>query len=114
MESDEENAIPQAIGELERLVADGRKVPLVDQVRIDAGDLRAAVARVDEVAGLGAGGFDGDFRRALSELEGIAAEAKPIPLTGDVRCGPEELFASIDALKASVPPASGPDDGGRV
>jgi len=106
------STIEEAIGELDRLVVNAPKVPLVDHIRIDAPALREAVERLHAATRREGAGFDDGFDRALDELEVVVAEAKEIPLTDDVRCDRRRIEAAIDLLRARVPPASEQDGWG--
>jgi hypothetical protein len=109
MESDDGGEIQQAVGSLAELVAAGPKVPLVDQVRIRAADLRKAVEDIHEAVQFEGAGFDRGLADAIAELEQVVAEARPIPLTDDVRCDRRRIEAALELLRARVPAPGGMD-----
>jgi hypothetical protein len=109
MDSGEEGGIEQAIGSLEKLVAAAPKVPLVDQVRIRAADLREAVENLHGAVRSEGAGFDREFADAVDELDRVVAEARSIPLTDDVRCDRRRIEAALEQLRARVPTSTGND-----
>jgi hypothetical protein len=109
MESDGESEIQRATRSLESLVAGGAKVPLVDQVRIRAADLRTAVEGLHLAVRSEGAGFDREFADALDELDRVIAEARAIPLTDDVRIDRHRIRAALELLRARQPASTDSD-----
>jgi hypothetical protein len=92
-----------AIDTLDDLAHNARTVPLTDQVRMRPESLRAAVD--DVVATL-----PDDLRRRaeaeglLERLEALLREAKPVPLTHDVRFDKDALYEILDGIRALIAP----------
>jgi hypothetical protein len=100
-----------AIDALDDLIHNAKLVPLTDQVRLDPKALRAATERLRPAALAELGplpqriGPVGDVFHAIDELEAIARDAKPIPLTGQVRVPKTQLYDRLDELHAALPEA---------
>lgn len=103
MESDEGSEVRRAIDSLESLVAAGAKVPLIDQVRIGATDLRRAIEGLQQAVRWEGVGFDRELADAIDELDRVVAEARAIPLTDDVRLDRRRIEAAVELLRARVP-----------
>lgn len=92
-----------AIDSLDDLVHNARAVPLSDQVRMPRGRLEAAVRDVydtlpaDLPTRLEAEGL-------LERLDTLARDAKPLPLTDQVRVDKDELYEILDAIRRLVGP----------
>ena len=87
-----------AIDALDDAVFNARRVPLTDQVRIDADELSERVAAVRAAA------QDDAMTPVLDAIEAIVARARPVPLTDQVRIPADELYARLDELRALVEP----------
>ena len=88
-----------AIDALDDAVFMARRVPLTDQVRLDAGELREHVADVRAAA------HGEAVIPVLDAIEAIVAGGRPVPLTNQVRITTEELYERLDELRALVGPA---------
>jgi hypothetical protein len=106
MGSDGGSEVQQAICSLESLVATWAKVPLVDQVRIGAADLRERIEGIHRAARMEGAGFDHGFADAIDELDRVVAEARAIPLTEDVRLDRDRIEAAAELLRAREPAAN--------
>ena len=88
-----------AIDELDDAVHDARPVPLTDQVRLPLDRLQAHVDTVRRH-------LDPDLPRRLEaellldRLDALVREAKPVPLTEQVRVDKGALYEILDALRA--------------
>lgn len=109
MESASGSEIQQAIDSLESLVASGAEVPLIDQVRIGAADLRERIDGIHQAARSEGAGFDREFADAIDELDRVLAEARAIPLTDDVRLDRRRIEAAVELLRARVPASNESD-----
>ena len=109
-----------AIDALDDLVHSGKRVPLTDQVRVDATALNRAVERLRRGINAQFGRVSRDdpevssIRRLVAELEGVAADARPVPLTPEVRVGHDDVSGRLHELRTLVPQAvakvTGSDD----
>jgi hypothetical protein len=90
-----------AIDTLDDLVHEAKAVPLTDQVRMKHDELRRHAGDVLDALS--------PQQRARAEAEGlperletVLRDAKPVPLTDQVRIGKDEIYAILDALRALV------------
>jgi hypothetical protein len=109
MESGGRGEIQQAIDSLESLVVSGAKVPLIDQARIGAAELRERIEGVHQAARSEGAGLDREFADAIDELDRVVAEARAIPLTDDVRLDRRRIEAAVELLRARASASSDSD-----
>jgi hypothetical protein len=109
VESDGGSEIQQAVDSLGSLVATGAKVPLVDQVRIGAANLRERIEGIHQAVRSEGAGFDRELADAIDELDRVVAEARAIPLTDDVRLDRRRVEAAVELLRARMPASSDSD-----
>ena len=92
-----------AIDSLDDLVHNARAVPLTGQVRMPLEQLETAVRQVHETlppelrARLEAEGL-------LGRLDTLARDARPVPLTDQVRIDKDALYEILDAIRRLVGP----------
>jgi hypothetical protein len=97
-----------AIDRLDDAIHEARVVPLTDQVRIEKDRLHDAVAAIRSEADRTLGGDPtGPVYEAIERLELIAAGARPVPLTGQVRVDTIEVHEQLDVLRQLLPEALG-------
>ena len=94
-----------AIDCLDDLVHNARAVPLTDQVRLPLDRLESAVRDVHD-------SLPPDVRTRLEaeglleRLDTLARDAKPVPLTEQVRFDKDELYEILDAIRGQIGPES--------
>ena len=103
MESGPGSEVLQAIDSADDFVHNARRVPWTDQARLRRADLDNAVSRIERGADAAGIEASGAFANALARLKRIAADARPIPLTSDVRCDRETFVDLLDELRDSFP-----------
>ena len=89
-----------AIDRLDNLVHEARPIPLTDQVRMEKRELLEAVSAIREHA---------EQLRSSEEieaLEAMAASAKRILGSEQVRLDREDMYDQLDLLRASIKPSS--------
>jgi hypothetical protein len=96
-------SILRAIDSTEELIHNAPEVPLVDQARVPKQDLDAAVAAVREAATAEWADSDPSFSSALVDFERLAASAREIPLTRDVRLDRARAMDALDTLRGRIP-----------
>lgn len=82
------------IQELVDLVNDAPPVPLTDEVRVDGGELRAALAGLAESAEWAV------HPKAASKLAKLVKKARGVPLTDQVRIDRKKLLRLVSDLRS--------------
>jgi hypothetical protein len=99
----------KAIDQLDDHIHAAAGIPLTEQVRLEAGLLRASVSVIREEAdkrfGTQRAGAIGTLFRALEELEALVASARSIPGSDQVRVSKARFYDRLDELRSSVAPA---------
>jgi hypothetical protein len=91
--------------QIDQTINAGRRVPLTDQVRVDKASLYEALDRMRaEVAGEVHAGvlYTGDVLAAIDSFDDLIHNARPVPLTDDVRAPREELDAAAGTLRDAI------------
>ena len=96
-----DTALDLALDAVDDLLQGAKHVPLSDNVRVDSNELRRTVTavRVATEAEI-TGETRQDALEVVARLEKVAADAKTVPLSDEVRVDREELFDQLDALRA--------------
>ena len=93
----------QAIDALDDLVHNARPVPLTDQVRLHPDELHRAVEQLRRAVTAEFGLLPGPELDGVAAIEALAAEAKRIRLTPDVRLDRRGLTRKLDELRLELP-----------
>jgi hypothetical protein len=100
-----------ATDHLDEVVHSARIVPLTDSVRVEAQTLRAATERLRRAASQTFGappafaGPTAEVFELIAAVEALAAAARRVPLTKQVRVDREPLYELLDRLRAVLPDA---------
>jgi hypothetical protein len=103
MEAGPGDELLRAIDSADDLIHNSPSVPWIAQVRLRRAELDQAISRIERAAVFERIEPGTAFAETLNRVKQIANEARPIPLTRDVRCGRATLAAAVDELRAAVP-----------
>jgi hypothetical protein len=87
--------------QLDQVITDARPVPLTDQLRIDKDQAYDILDRIRAEMGSGAPP-DGSLLIAVDELDDAIHNARPVPLTDQVRLERGQLEGLIGKLRDAI------------
>jgi hypothetical protein len=95
------------IDKLDDLAHNAKAVPLTDQVRVERREVQDIVAEIRAAIREDLTDAPTQVLTLVDELDELARDAKPVPLTRHVRIDRAEVYDILDRLRAAIPEARG-------